>query len=84
MKELIWSPRTLVTTGIIFSLIWLADWATTTNPRDNSDPVNGRSGLVILTDCLTGVQYVASPSYRGMTVRRGADGFPIVDQTSCK
>lgn len=50
--------------------------------RDNSDGANRRSGMIIRTDCLTGLQYLSST--RGsLTPRMGADGKQVVDRSSC-
>lgn len=41
-------------------------------PRDDSDPANGRSGMDVLTDNLTGCQYLS---------RRNAGITPRLDKT---
>ena len=47
-------------------------WATT--DRDDTDPRSGgRSGIVLYTDCLTGLQYLSAKN-GGMTPRLGLDG----------
>lgn len=46
-------------------------------PRDGTDGEK-RSGLVILHDYGTGVQYVVN-SLGGMSVRVGADGKPLIE-----
>jgi hypothetical protein len=33
-----------------------------TVPRDDSDPINGRSGLTVYTDYQTGLQYLGTPN----------------------
>ncbi len=49
--------------------------------RDDSDPPRGHSGLVVLTDSLTGCQYLAleDPWHTGvaLTPRMGADGRQV-------
>jgi hypothetical protein len=45
--------------------------------RDDSDPANGRSGLAIYTDNLTGCQYLQAGGDRALTPRMGADGKQI-------
>jgi hypothetical protein len=59
--------------------IWLAGIASTglRNPFDKDDTDgNSRSGLSVLVDYGTGVQYVMN-SRGGMTVRVDADGKPM-------
>lgn len=34
-------------------------------PKDDTDPPNGRSGMVLRTDALTGCQYLATPGILG-------------------
>lgn len=50
-----------------------------TNPRDNTDPPNGRSGMMLLTDHMTGCQYL----YRhgAITPRMGKDGKQLCEVT---
>lgn len=45
-------------------------------PRDDSDSVEGRSGLVPRTDALTGCQYLTGPS-GSITPRLGRDGKQV-------
>lgn len=42
-------------------------------PKDDTDPPDGRSGMVIYTDHLTGCQYLARP-LGGVTPRLDAQG----------
>lgn len=51
-------------------------------PKDNTDPVNGRSGIGLHTDCLTGLQYLSSRR-GGITPRLDVDGKHIIDRTGC-
>ena len=39
------------------------------NPKDDSDPFDGRSGFRIMTDNLTGCQYLQAGYFGGMTPR---------------
>lgn len=43
--------------------------------KDDTDPPNGRSGLAVKVDYLTGCQYLESP--RGLTPRLNPDGDQI-------
>lgn len=45
-------------------------------PKDDTDPKDGRSGLTVYTDNLTGVQYVGAE--RGLAVRVDTNGNPVV------
>ena len=45
--------------------------------RDDSDPVDGRSGFMVLTDDLTGVQYLVT-TLGGLTPRLREDGTVMV------
>ena len=42
-------------------------------PHDDSDPPGGRSGVAVVTDHATGLQYLRSPG-GGITPRLGVDG----------
>lgn len=50
---------------------------TACSQRDDSDPPEGRSDLIVYTDHLTGCQYLRSSSYSGITPRLAADGKQI-------
>ena len=57
-------------------VIWVITIALTVfSGKDSTDPENGRSGLKIYTDNLTGVQYVGTRN--GLTVRVSRSGKPI-------
>jgi hypothetical protein len=43
------------------------------NPKDDTDPPDGRSGMSLHTDALTGCQYLAVP-FSGMTPRLDGSG----------
>tara|TARA_B100000700_G_scaffold189815_1_gene209198 strand:- start:56329 stop:56577 length:249 start_codon:yes stop_codon:yes gene_type:complete len=45
-------------------------------PKDDSDPPNGRSGVAVVTDHRTGLQYLKAPG-GGLTPRLGMDGEQI-------
>jgi hypothetical protein len=56
----------MVTLGLFLVVWWLFPIG-----RDSTDPVDGRSGMVLLTDAATGCQYLARD---GITSRLGAGG----------
>lgn len=45
--------------------------------KDDTDPPNGRSGLTLYTDNLTGCQYLAIHYNSGLTPRMGKDGKQV-------
>lgn len=45
--------------------------------RDDTDPPGGRSGLTVLTDNRTGLQYIYTRDGGGLTVRLDVDGKPL-------
>ena len=45
-------------------------------PKDSTDPIDGRSGLEIKVDALTGCQYLTTPK-GGLTPRLDANGKQI-------
>lgn len=50
-------------------------------PRDDSDPATGRrSGLIILTDHRTGLQYLKASRSGSLIPRFGADGEHLKEQ----
>lgn len=60
----------ILTTMALFVLLWVVgktDWN-----KDDTDPANGRSGLAVKIDSLTGCQYLESP--RGLTPRLNPGG----------
>lgn len=59
---------------LAFAVITL--WNDTFNPRDDSDPPDGRSGLRPLTDNLTGCQYLKTPG-GGITPRLDGRGRQV-------
>jgi len=62
-------------------LCLIIHWATASK-RDSSDKdEKHRSGLMIRTDHLTGVQYVETP-FGGITPRLNADGSMVVIKTT--
>lgn len=60
---------------IIFSIT--SGYKIITNDKDSTDPPNGRSGMVIKIDNLTGCQYLES--YQGLTPRMDPDGKQICE-----
>lgn len=60
-----------ITYAIYFMLVmqatsWVID---SVYSKDNSDPIDGRSGFVIMTDSLTGCQYLQSGIFGGLSPR---------------
>ena len=51
--------------------------------KDNTDPHDGRSGMGLHTDCLTGLQYL-SGDRGGLAPRLGVDGRQIIDRSGCE
>ena len=49
------------------------------SPRDDTDPANGRSRLTVLTDCLTGRQYLTAQR-GGVYPRLDSEGRQIIKQ----
>lgn len=49
------------------------------SPRDDTDPHGGRSGLTVLTDCLTGRQYLTAQR-GGVYPRLDSEGRQIIKQ----
>ena len=49
------------------------------SPRDDTDPANGRSSLTVLTDCLTGRQYLTTQR-GGVYPRLDSEGRQIIKQ----
>ena len=69
-----WSPTLLVTAvGVIVLLAYISMHHL---PRDNSDPIGGRSNMQVLTDALTGCQYLATLR-GGITPRMDADNKQV-------
>lgn len=58
----------LIFVGCITVLGW-------TGARNTTDPENGRSGLAVFTDALTGCQYVSAGG--GLFPRLGREGRPM-------
>ena len=58
---------------VIAALIAIAAAVSLLAPYDDTDPPNGRSGMALYTDHLTGCQYVGKP-FGGITPRLRADG----------
>ena len=51
-------------------------------PKDNSDGAYHRSGLVVRTDCLTGLQYLETMKW-GIQPRFDAEGQQVRDFSNC-
>ena len=63
----------ITTAAVLISIVIVVGlWAHHQPPRDNSDPVGGRSNMSVLTDALTGCQYLATQR-GGITPRMDAD-----------
>jgi len=68
-KAVAWICAAIIVLGLIGSLVGY-------QKKDDTDPVDGRSGLKIYTDSGTGCQYL-SVSGGGVTPRLNVDGHPI-------
>jgi hypothetical protein len=66
----------IITAAVLFSIVIVAGLAQHQPPRDNSDPPGGRSNMSVLTDALTGCQYLATQR-GGITPRMGADNKQV-------
>jgi hypothetical protein len=64
-----YGPACLLLIVVSFALGWFS-------LHDDTDPPSGRFGMEVKTDCLTGLQYLASAS-GGLTPRLGKDGAQI-------
>lgn len=71
MKEIL--KNILLMLGITYIAVSLLG---TLVPRDTTDPVDGRSGLIIYTDNLTGCEYLGL-SLKGLTPRMTKEGIQI-------
>ena len=66
----------IITAAVLVSIVIVAGLAQHQPPRDNSDPPGGRSNMSVLTDALTGCQYLATQR-GGITPRMGADNKQV-------
>ena len=66
----------ITTAAVLISIVIVAGLAQHQPPRDNSDPIGGRSNMSVLTDALTGCQYLATQR-GGITPRMGADNKQV-------
>ena len=66
----------IITAAVLISIVIVAGLAQHQPPRDNSDPIGGRSNMSVLTDALTGCQYLAT-TRGGITPRMGADNKQV-------
>lgn len=67
--------------GVIFLLLCVAvifDWNA---PKDDTDPADGRSGMTLSTDALTGCQYLSYGLF-GSSITPRLDGYGF--QIGCK
>ena len=62
--------RLLVAAGVV---ILVVEWL---QPKDNTDPPDGRSGMALYTDALTGCQYLGT-GWGGLTPRLYSDGVQV-------
>ena len=69
-----WAPSTLA--AVLVSIVIVAAMSMGRPPRDNSDPIGGRSNMSVLTDALTGCQYLATQR-GGITPRMSADNKQV-------
>ena len=69
-----WAPSVLATVVVVIGVVVLLNMH---QPRrDNSDPIGGRSNMQVLTDALTGCQYLATQR-GGITPRMDADNKQV-------
>ena len=66
----------ITTAAVLISIVIVAAISMHRPPRDNSDPVGGRSNMSVLTDALTGCQYLATQR-GGITPRMDADNKQV-------
>lgn len=67
-----------IVVGMVICLIVITAFGANKPPRDDTDASTGpRSGMVVHTDCLTGVQYLRRPG-AGLTPRLKEDGSLVV------
>ena len=69
-----WAPSALAAAVVVIAV--LAYISMHHPPRDNSDPIGGRSNMQVLTDALTGCQYLATQR-GGITPRMDADNKQV-------
>jgi len=69
-----WAPSALA--AVLVTIVIVAAMSMGRPPRDNSDPIGGRSNMEVLTDALTGCQYLAAQR-GGITPRMGADNKQV-------
>lgn len=72
---------------VIFSSLMLAIPAglligTASNDRDSTDPKDGRSGMRLYTDAMTGCQYLSAGG--GITPRLDSDNMIVCNEDSSK
>lgn len=60
--------------GVVCLVVLIFVGAMLPNPKDNTDPVDGRSGMVLYVDAATGCNYLSTPNRRSLTPRLRADG----------
>ena len=68
--------RFITTAAVLVSIVIVAAISQHRPPRDNSDPIGGRSNMQVLTDALTGCQYLAT-AQGGITPRWTRDGEQV-------
>lgn len=73
---------TVCVAAIVIAALCLSLVAFVYAPHDDTDPVGGRSGLVLYTDCLTGLQYIGTPR-GGIIERLNTDGRQIINSAGC-
>lgn len=66
----------LISAAAVAALVALMVVSIGSTPRDDTDARDGpRSGMILLTDCGTGLQYLSRSG--GITPRMGADGKQV-------
>jgi len=75
LKTLNYAALAILVVPSAWLVLWLWVWLAVPDPaRDDSDPFGGRSGMMVLTDSLTGCQYL----YRGsLTPRMDRNGKQV-------
>ena len=67
----------ITTAAVLISIVIVVGlWAHHQPPRDDSDPIDGRSNMSVLTDALTGCQYLTTQR-GGITPRWTRDGEQV-------
>ena len=75
LRKLNYAALAILVVPLAWLVLWLWVWLAVPDPaRDDSDPPGGRSGMMVLTDNLTGCQYLYRSS---ITPRMDSNGKQI-------